>query len=168
MRRNGPGATSALAFRALVSRFGCSPGVQMALLHSFERWDGRGAPYGVSGEAIPLAARLATLGYVAVMFEAVAGGQAAIETVRRWSGRVIDPALARVFLEDPDDCLETASPDDPWAAVVAGEPGPTGGLPRSSGRDGNRVATLTWPRRAGATAAGGSRALLQFARSLHA
>ena len=28
----------------LVSRFGCSPGVQTALLHSFERWDGRGAP----------------------------------------------------------------------------------------------------------------------------
>src|SRR5712691_1424008 len=108
----------------LVSRFGCSPGVQTALLHSFERWDGRGAPHRIGGEAIPLAARLATLGFVAVMFDAVADRQAATETVRRWSGRVIDPALASVFLEAADDCLGAASHDDPWAAVVAAEPGP--------------------------------------------
>src|SRR5205085_7867751 len=103
----------------LVSRFGCSPGVQTALLNSFERWDGRGAPHGVSGEAIPIAARLATLGFVVVMFEAIGGSQAALDTVRRWSGRVIDPALASAFLEGIHDALGSASPDDPWAAVVA-------------------------------------------------
>jgi ketosteroid isomerase-like protein len=68
----------------LVSRFGCSPAVETALRHSFERWDGRGAPHGVSGEAIPLAARLATLGFVAVMFDAVADRRAATNTGMIW------------------------------------------------------------------------------------
>jgi hypothetical protein len=97
--------------------------LQTALLHSFERWDGHGAPRGTKGEAIPLPSRLATLGFAAVMFDAVAGRTAAVQTVRRWSGRIIDPSLAHVFLQAPDEHLDAASPDDAWEAVVAAEPG---------------------------------------------
>jgi len=106
----------------LVARFGFPPVVQNALLNAFERWDGRGAPRGTQGEAIPLSSRLATLGFAAVMFDGVAGRAAAIQAVTRWSGHIIDPSLAAVFLEAPDECLDAASPDDAWEAVVAAEP----------------------------------------------
>jgi hypothetical protein len=42
----------------LAERLGLGPDVQGGLRHAFERWDGRGFPAGVAGEAIPLAARL--------------------------------------------------------------------------------------------------------------
>ena len=107
----------------LVARFGFSPVLQTALLHSFERWDGHGAPHGTRGEAIPLSARLATLGFAVVMFEAAGGRLAACDAARRWSGRSLDPSLADVFLGASDECLDAASPDDAWEAVVAAEPG---------------------------------------------
>jgi HD-GYP domain-containing protein (c-di-GMP phosphodiesterase class II) len=122
LAREGAAADCEVGSR-LVARFGFAPPLQTALLHSFERWDGHGAPRGTKGEAIPLPSRLATLGFAAVMFDAVAGRTAAVQTVRRWSGRIIDPSLAHVFLQAPDEHLDAASPDDAWEAVVAAEPG---------------------------------------------
>ena len=58
------------------------------------------------------------------MFEAVAGGAAAAETVGRWSGRALDPAIAAVFLDSPAELLRMCGPDDLWAAVVDAEPEP--------------------------------------------
>jgi hypothetical protein len=122
LAREGAAADCEVGSR-LVARFGFATALQTALLHSFERWDGHGAPRGTKGEAIPLPSRLATLGFAAVMFDAVAGRTAAVQTVRRWSGRIIDPSLAHVFLQAPDEHLDAASPDDAWEAVVAAEPG---------------------------------------------
>lgn len=67
LAREGAAADCEVGSR-LVARFGLSAGVQAAVLHAFERWDGKGAPHGIRGEAIPLASRLATLAYAAVMF----------------------------------------------------------------------------------------------------
>ena len=67
----------------LVVRFGFPATLETALLHAFERWDGRGAPNGVQGESIPLPTRLATLGFAAIMFDGMAARPAAIEAVRR-------------------------------------------------------------------------------------
>ena len=108
----------------LALRFGFSASLEAALLHAFERWDGHGVPRGVRGDSIPLATRLATLGFAAIMFEAIGDRSAAIEAVRRWSGRIIDPDLAQAFLSAPDECLAAASPEDNLEAVVACEPGP--------------------------------------------
>src|SRR5262249_49917758 len=38
-----------------------------------------------------------------------------------WSGRALDPAIAAVFLDAPEELLNL--PDDVWAAVVEAEPG---------------------------------------------
>ncbi len=108
----------------LVVRFGFPATLETALLHAFERWDGRGAPNGVQSESIPLPTRLATLGFAAIMFDGLAARPAAIEAVRRWSGRIIDPTLAQLFLSAADECLDAATADDAWEAVVASEPGP--------------------------------------------
>jgi HD-GYP domain-containing protein (c-di-GMP phosphodiesterase class II) len=98
--------------------------VSHAVRDAFERFDGHGVPDGRAGQEIAEAARFAAVGYAAVMFDAVAGGQAAAGAVRRWSGRALDPAVAAIFLEAPAELLRISSPDDLWAAVVDGEPAP--------------------------------------------
>ncbi|MFI5099973.1 MAG: HD domain-containing phosphohydrolase [Actinomycetes bacterium] len=98
--------------------------VRLAVLDAFERFDGRGAPAGRAGEDVAEAARFAAVGYCAVMFDAVGGADVARETVARWSGRALDPAVATVFLESPDELLQLSDPEDLWQAVVDAEPVP--------------------------------------------
>lgn len=68
-----------------------------------ERWDGRGYPHGLVGEAIPLTARILCL---ADVFDALTSQRSykqsmstsdAIEIMRRDVGRAFDPALFEVF-----------------------------------------------------------------------
>src|SRR5689334_11251847 len=95
-----------------------------AVLDGFERFDGRGAPDGKAGTDIAEPARFAAVGFAAAMFDAVGGERAAVETVRRWSGRALDPAIAAIFDDAPAELLRLASADDLWGAVVDAEPGP--------------------------------------------
>lgn len=108
----------------LAGRLRLPEDVGRAVLDAFERFDGHGAPAGRAGEQVAAAARFAGVGYAAVMFEAVAGAVAAVETVARWSGRALDPAIAAIFLEAPGELLRMSDPDELWAAVVAAEPEP--------------------------------------------
>jgi HD-GYP domain-containing protein (c-di-GMP phosphodiesterase class II)/DNA-binding CsgD family transcriptional regulator len=98
--------------------------VRQAVLDGFERFDGRGAPAGKRGTEVAEAARYAAVGFAAVMFDAVGGAAVAAETVSRWSGRALDPAIAAVFADAPTELLRISNPDDVWAAVVDAEPVP--------------------------------------------
>jgi hypothetical protein len=108
----------------LARRLRLPDGVCQSVLCAFERFDGRGSPAGLAGEDIPAAARFAAVGYAAVMFDAVGGAAAAGAAVTRWTGRALDPTIAAVFLDAPDELLSLSRPDDVWAAVVDGEPAP--------------------------------------------
>jgi HD-GYP domain-containing protein (c-di-GMP phosphodiesterase class II) len=108
----------------LAGRLRLPEAVTRSVRDAFERFDGHGVPAGRAGEQITATARFAAVGYTAVMFEAVAGGAAAAETVARWSGRALDPAIAAVFLDAPAELLRISGPDDLWAAVVDAEPEP--------------------------------------------
>ena len=108
----------------LTARLRLPEGVRRAVLDSFERFDGRGVPAGRAGAEIAEAARFAAVGYAAVMFDAVGGGEAAEQAVTRWSGRALDPAVVAVFADAPGELLAMSSPDDLWAAVVDAEPAP--------------------------------------------
>jgi HD-GYP domain-containing protein (c-di-GMP phosphodiesterase class II) len=107
----------------LTVRLGLPEGVRRAVLDSFERHDGHGFPAGRAGNEVAEAARFAAVGYAAVMFDAVGGGDVAARTVARWSGRALDPEIAAVFAEAPAELLALSGPDDVWAAVVDAEPG---------------------------------------------
>jgi HD-GYP domain-containing protein (c-di-GMP phosphodiesterase class II) len=107
----------------LTARLGLPDGVRRAVLDSFERFDGRGVPAGRAGAEVAEASRFAAVGYAAVMFDAVGGGNVAARTVARWSGRALDPEIAAVFADAPSELLAVASPDDLSAAVVDAEPG---------------------------------------------
>ncbi len=75
------------------------------VLHHHERWDGGGYPHGLSGNRIPLEARL--LG-VADAFDAMTSARAyraaltveeALVELERCAGTQFDPELARTFVE---------------------------------------------------------------------
>ena len=113
----------------LAGRLRLPEAVRRAVLDAFERFDGCGVPAGRSGDELADAVRFAAVGYAAVMFDAVAGGvvaaqtvAVAAQTVARWSGRALDPAITAIFLDAPAELLRISGPDDLWAAVVDAEP----------------------------------------------
>jgi len=108
----------------MARRMSLSPGVERGVRDMFERWDGLGLPQGLRADAIALPARIAAIAYVAVMVDDADGVEAAKALVGRWSGRALDPGVAGRFIVNAEELLAIATPDDPWAAVVGGEPGP--------------------------------------------
>ena len=88
-------------------------GTATLIRHHKERWDGRGFPDGLEGEAIPLGARMVRL---AVDFAELQAGlvvhrrvprDEAIKLLRRQRGRLYDPELCDAFA----GLLESAAPD---------------------------------------------------------
>ena len=63
-----------------------------------EHWDGGGFPEGLTGQAIPVPARLALLAQVADVFFVIAGPQAARDEIARRSGTWLDPEMCQAFL----------------------------------------------------------------------
>ncbi|WP_309612380.1 HD domain-containing phosphohydrolase, partial [Sphingomonas sp.] len=74
-----------------------STAVSDGIYHLDEHWDGSGRPDHLTGDAIPLAARIALLAQVADVFHTHAGRNAAIDEIRRRSGSWLDPALVAAF-----------------------------------------------------------------------
>ncbi|MFH1460204.1 MAG: PAS domain S-box protein [Candidatus Omnitrophota bacterium] len=75
------------------------------ILHHHEHWDGKGYPFGLKGEEIPLGARIIA---VADTFEAItsdryyrkaASVQTAIKIIKEVSGTQFDPKIVEVFLQ---------------------------------------------------------------------
>jgi putative nucleotidyltransferase with HDIG domain len=81
------------------------------VLHHHERWDGKGYPYGLSGEEIPLGARIFA---IADTLDAMTSDRPyrkalsfaqAREEIERCAGAQFDPELVKVFLSVPEEEL---------------------------------------------------------------
>jgi putative nucleotidyltransferase with HDIG domain len=68
-----------------------------AILHIDERWDGRGAPQGLEGEAISLVGRVLAVAQCAAVFWPDGGAESACAIVRRRRATWFDPAVADAF-----------------------------------------------------------------------
>jgi len=89
-------------------RLGCSKVIRMAreiAVHHHEHWDGTGYPDGLSGEAIPLSARIAA---IADVYEALTSlrdykppfsQRRCVEIICQGAGTQFDPDLVEVFLK---------------------------------------------------------------------
>jgi HD-GYP domain-containing protein (c-di-GMP phosphodiesterase class II)/DNA-binding CsgD family transcriptional regulator len=108
----------------LSERLGMDAHVRRALWHAFERWDGRGQPEHIRGDAIETAARVVLLAQDAVVFQRVGGVSGAVEVVQRRSGRAYDPEIARVFCADAAEMLRDLDEGSAWRRVLACEPPP--------------------------------------------
>jgi len=82
-----------------------SEAAKLAVRHSHERWDGKGYPAGLAGEAIPLVARIVT---VVDAYEAMTSDrpyrkalpvQEALARLERDAGSHFDPHIARTFVQ---------------------------------------------------------------------
>ncbi len=108
----------------VVTRLGLGNQVADSVRHIFERWDGQGVPSGVAGEDIPQSARISHVASVAVMFAQAKGVSDALDTLERWSGRILDPTITATFLAHADELFACLDAPDSWQAVLAAEPRP--------------------------------------------
>jgi HD-GYP domain-containing protein (c-di-GMP phosphodiesterase class II) len=123
----------------LAARLGLGGGVVRSLEHAYERWDGRGLPEGLAGTAIPLPVRVVVVARDVVLWQRVAGDEAALQVLRRRRGRAYDPAVVDAVLAHglPGDAGGSV-----WEAVLRAEPEPVrrldpDGLDRVLGALGN-------------------------------
>jgi len=84
--------------QSVAVRLGYDEEATLALGACSERWDGKGLPRRLKGEAIPLVARIVNLGAAVEIAERFSDRESAIELVRRGSGRAFDPQVAEAFL----------------------------------------------------------------------
>src|SRR3989440_9518246 len=80
--------------QSFAAQLGLSQAVLDAIGGSYERWDGRGWPDGVEGEAIPMASRLAQSAEFVEVAHRLGGPGAAESLARERSGKQFDPTLA--------------------------------------------------------------------------
>ena len=81
----------------IARQMGFTGGTAAAMLALDEHWNGRGHPYGVSGEAIPLLGRVVCLAQTVAIFFQVAGVRAAQRVAEERSGAWFDPAVVAAF-----------------------------------------------------------------------
>lgn len=93
-----------------------------ALGHAYERWDGRGHPDRLRGDAVPLAVRVVTVARDADLAWAAGAEPRAVVAARR--GRAYDPAVADAFARVGPATLAGLAGADEWEAALAAEPAP--------------------------------------------
>ena len=108
--------------RGLAGELGLPAQVLAAIGGAYERWDGRGWPNGVRGDAIPIAARLAQLAEFVEVAHRLGGPPAAMALARRRAGSQFDPALCELLCADPAAIFGGLDTVGTWEAVIGAEP----------------------------------------------
>jgi len=98
--------------------------VQISLFHVYDNWSGKTRPEALSGEEIPIGARIARLAGIAVLFESIGGSDLALQAVRRRAGGMLDPNLVARFTGNAPHGLTGLPGTDMSSAVLEMEPHP--------------------------------------------
>jgi HD-GYP domain-containing protein (c-di-GMP phosphodiesterase class II) len=98
------------------------PGVRDPLQHTFARWDGKGVPRGLSGDAIAIAARVQVVANYIEVEHRLRGIDSAIAFSRRFAGSVMDPEVVESLAGGAREILGGLK-EQSWDHVVAAEPG---------------------------------------------
>ena len=106
----------------LARRAGLAPSVVDALGHAYERWDGKGFPAGLEGDAIPLAVRVVVVARDADLAARLGEDPSGWMHERR--GRAYDPSVVDAFTRVGRDVLSELERGDEWDLAVAREPEP--------------------------------------------
>jgi HD-GYP domain-containing protein (c-di-GMP phosphodiesterase class II) len=108
----------------LARRLGMSEGVLAALNQAYERWDGKGAPAGLRGEAIRLPARVLHVAWRYAAHFVLEGEPAALEMLRARSRREFDPSLVAIALREHESLRAGLAQPSAWEPFLAAEPAP--------------------------------------------
>ena len=125
----GPGERNAVltahceVAEMVAARLGLEPDVIRGLGQVFERWDGKGSPHQVRGEAITRPARIVTLVRDAELFYSLGGHETAVAIMRERAGGMYDPTLSERFVALAARLFALVDASAPWEAALACEPG---------------------------------------------
>jgi HD-GYP domain-containing protein (c-di-GMP phosphodiesterase class II) len=108
----------------LAARLGLSAEVGGYLGQTFARWDGRGVPASVAGEAIGLPTRLVHLADVVEVHHRRGGVAAALDVARRRAGSQLDPHVVAAFAEHGPELLAGLPAESSWDELMAADPAP--------------------------------------------
>ncbi|MGH2860896.1 MAG: HD domain-containing phosphohydrolase, partial [Solirubrobacteraceae bacterium] len=106
----------------LAEQLSFGTGVCDPLQHTFARWDGKGVPRGLSGDAIELAARVFVLANYVEVEHRCHGVEAAVTLARRFSGALLDPHVVDALITSAQEIFDGLD-EHSWDAVIATEPG---------------------------------------------
>ena len=106
----------------LAERVGLEQPVVDALAHAYERWDGKGYPDRLEGDAIPLAVRIAGVARDADL--ATRLNEDPWDWMSERRGRAYDPAVVDAFERVGPDVLSELEGGDEWETALAREPAP--------------------------------------------
>jgi HD-GYP domain-containing protein (c-di-GMP phosphodiesterase class II) len=129
--RAGPGAvfgTTCEASTELAGRLGYEPEVVAALDVAFERFDGKGWPGKLRGDAVPVAAQVAMLADDAVALADLDGEVAAMEEIRRRAGSHYSPDIVATLSGLVVDIFAEFAGADAWLLSAACDPLPDRGI----------------------------------------
>jgi HD-GYP domain-containing protein (c-di-GMP phosphodiesterase class II) len=96
--------------------------VLAALGAAYERWDGRGWPGELEGDAVPLPARVAQAAEYLEVAHRVGGVEGARKLARDWSGGQFDPVVADLVASDGEAIMSGLDTPATWDAVIEAEP----------------------------------------------
>ena len=108
----------------LAERFGFDKNIIYGLGQLYERWDGKGSPRGIKGEAIAPAVLMVTLAQDVVLFHRLGGLDAVLNVVRERKGSVYAPQLVEIFFDHAEELCQALDQEPSWEAVLELEPGP--------------------------------------------
>src|SRR5438132_10025642 len=108
----------------LAQRMEMSTGVLTGLAQGLEKWNGKGGPASISGDALGLPVRILAVAHDAEIFERVAGLQACQAAVRKRRGAAYDPDVADAFVGAAAELFESLPAEPLWEGVIEAEPEP--------------------------------------------
>jgi HD-GYP domain-containing protein (c-di-GMP phosphodiesterase class II) len=114
--------THCLTTAQMAERFGLGAEVCDPLQQVFARWDGKGVPGEVAGDAIALPMRLYHLADVVEVFHRTKGIEGAVDVARARRGTHFDPAVVDTFCSVAPDLLAGLATDPDWTALIEEEP----------------------------------------------
>jgi HD-GYP domain-containing protein (c-di-GMP phosphodiesterase class II) len=115
--------THCIATGQMADQLGLGRPVSDPLQQVFARWDGRGVPSGLGGEAIALPVRLFHLADGVEVAHRSNGIDGALDLVRARRGTQLDPLLVDAFSAEAPEVLEGVDAVSDWHALIDGEPG---------------------------------------------
>jgi HD-GYP domain-containing protein (c-di-GMP phosphodiesterase class II)/DNA-binding CsgD family transcriptional regulator len=110
-------------------RVGLGDEVARIVRHSHARWDGKGLPRDLAGDAIAPGARLIALANQVEIFHRTAGREETRAVVRRRAGGWFDPAAAAALERCADSVFDELEAGSVWDAVIGAEPRPAASVP---------------------------------------
>lgn len=108
----------------LARQIGASARIVDALSQICERWDGKGEPARIEGEAIAIAIRVYSVADIVEVVHHREGREAAIDTARRRSGAHFEPRIAAALASEAARLFDRIESADVLEHFLAAEPAP--------------------------------------------